>query len=42
MTLAEKIAVLRGARELSQGDLAEALYVSRQSLSKWETGDSIT
>lgn len=41
MTLAEKIAALRGARELSQGDLAEALDVSRQSVSKWETGQSV-
>ena len=41
MTLAEKIAALRGARELSQGDLAEELDVSRQSVSKWETGQSV-
>lgn len=41
MTLAEKIAALRRERELSQGDLAEALDVSRQSVSKWETGQSV-
>lgn len=41
MTLAEKIAALRGERNLSQGDLAEALDVSRQSVSKWETGQSV-
>lgn len=41
MTLAEKIAALRGERQLSQGDLAEKLDVSRQSVSKWETGQSV-
>ncbi len=42
MSLAEKIAALRGERKLSQGDLAEKLEVSRQSVSKWETGLSLT
>ena len=41
MTLAEKILALRTARDLSQGDLAERLEVSRQSVSKWETGQSV-
>lgn len=41
MTLAEKIAALRGERKLSQGDLAEKLDVSRQSVSKWETGQAV-
>ena len=41
MTLSEKILKLRTARNLSQGDLAEALDVSRQSVSKWETGQSV-
>ena len=41
MTLAEKILTLRTARDMSQGDLAEALEVSRQSVSKWETGQSV-
>lgn len=41
MTLSEKIAALRGERQLSQGDLAEKLDVSRQSVSKWETGQSV-
>ena len=40
MTLSEKILSLRTARGLSQGDLAEKLGVSRQSVSKWETGQS--
>lgn len=41
MTLAEKILHLRTAQNLSQGDLAECLDVSRQSVSKWETGQSV-
>lgn len=41
MTLSEKIVSLRTARKLSQQELAEVLEVSRQSVSKWETGQSI-
>ena len=41
MTLGEKICRLRKARGLSQGDLADALGVSRQSVSKWETDSSV-
>lgn len=41
MTLAEKILELRTTHDLSQGDLAERLEVSRQSVSKWETGQSV-
>lgn len=41
MTLAEKILHLRTVQNLSQGDLAERLEVSRQSVSKWETGQSV-
>ena len=41
MTLGEKISVLRTAQKLSQGNLAEKLGVSRQSISKWETDQSI-
>ncbi len=40
MTLGEHIQELRNARGLSQTDLAEAMDVSRQSVSKWETGTS--
>lgn len=40
MTLAEKILDLRTRRGMSQEDLAAALEVSRQSVSKWETGQS--
>ena len=41
MTLAERIFALRTQRELSQEELAEQLGVSRQSVSKWETGQSV-
>jgi len=41
MKLSEKIQTLRTAREWSQGELAERLEVSRQSVSKWETGQSV-
>lgn len=38
MTLGEKISVLRTNLQLSQEQLAERLQVSRQSVSKWESG----
>lgn len=41
MTLGEQIHQLRTARGLSQGDVADALDVSRQSVSKWETDSSV-
>ena len=41
MTLGERIYKLRTEKEMSQGDLANALEVSRQSISKWETNGSI-
>lgn len=41
MELGERITVLRRQRGMSQGDLAEALGVSRQSVSKWETAVSV-
>lgn len=41
MNLSEKIITLRTNHNMSQGDLAEKLNVSRQSVSKWETGASI-
>ena len=40
MTLGEKIYELRNQHNLSQGDLANKLNVSRQSISKWENGNS--
>lgn len=41
MDLGGTIYRLRTEHNLSQGDLAEALGVSRQSVSKWETGGSV-
>lgn len=41
MILADKILDLRTGLGLSQGELAEKLEVSRQSVSKWETGQSV-
>ena len=41
MDLGEKIYKLRTERNLSQTELADALEVSRQSISKWETGSSV-
>ena len=41
MTLGEKILKLRSTHKMSQGDLAEKLNVSRQSISKWETNQSV-
>lgn len=41
MTLGQNIARLRAERRLSQGELADALEVSRQSISKWETDASV-
>ena len=41
MDLGGTIYRLRTEHNLSQGDLAEALGVSRQSVSKWETGGSL-
>ena len=41
MELSERIYSLRAKKGMSQGDLAEALDVSRQSISKWETGSSV-
>lgn len=41
MNLGERICRLRNERNMSQGDLADALEVSRQSISKWETHGSV-
>lgn len=40
MTLGERIQQLRKAQGLSQEGLGEAIGVSRQAVSKWETGVS--
>lgn len=41
MNLGEKIFTLRTQNNMSQSDLADILDVSRQSISKWETGTSV-
>lgn len=41
MTLSEKILMLRKQKGWSQEELAEQLGVSRQSVSKWESGGSL-
>lgn len=41
MDISEKILKLRKANNISQENLAEQLNVSRQSISKWETGQSV-
>ncbi len=41
MTIGQKIAVLRTAMQISQEQLAERLEVSRQSVSKWESDQSV-
>ena len=41
MILADKIVMLRKKNGWSQEELAEKMNVSRQSVSKWESGDSL-
>lgn len=41
MKLNEKIVFLRKEKNMSQVDLADALGISRQTVSKWENGDSL-
>ncbi|HFU3967294.1 TPA: helix-turn-helix domain-containing protein [Streptococcus suis] len=38
--LAQQIRVLRTAKNLSQDELTEKLYISRQAVSKWENGEA--
>lgn len=40
MTIGERITQLRAAQNMSQNQLAKAMDVSRQAVSKWETGQS--
>lgn len=41
MAFADTLQQLRKNKGLSQEDIAERCNVSRQSVSKWETGDSL-
>ena len=41
MIFSEKLLTLRKAKGITQEQLAEKLDVSRQSISKWESGQSI-
>lgn len=42
MILSEKIVQLRKKNGWSQEELAEKLNISRQSVSKWESGGSLS
>lgn len=42
MKLNEKIIQLRKSKGMSQVDLADALNLSRQTISKWENGVSLS
>lgn len=41
MKVAERIQALRKAKGISQEELADKLGVSRQAVSKWESGQSV-
>lgn len=41
MELNEKLVILRKKKGLSQAELAEAIKVSRQAISRWEVGTAI-
>lgn len=41
MKLEERLIQLRKANSLSQGDLAKMVQVSRQTISRWETGVAV-
>jgi transcriptional regulator with XRE-family HTH domain len=41
MNFAEKLKTLRKQKGISQEQLAEKIYVSRQAITKWESGNGI-
>ena len=41
MEIGERLQQLRKEKGISQEKLAEQLHVTRQAISKWETGDSL-
>ena len=41
MSIGERISTLRKERNISQGQLAEAVGVTRQAVSKWENDLSV-
>lgn len=41
MKLEDRLAALRQEKELSQTDVAEALDISRQAISRWESGAAV-
>ena len=41
MSIGERIAELRKVQNISQGQLASALDISRQAVSKWENDQSV-
>lgn len=41
VNVGNKISELRKENQLTQDDLAEKLFITRQALSKWERGDSV-
>ena len=41
MSVGDRISQLRGSKNLSQNQLAKLMEVSRQAVSKWETGQSV-
>ena len=40
MSVGERIATLRKSRDMSQGQLASLIGISRQAISKWENGQT--
>ena len=41
MTLSEKLQALRQEAKMTQEDVADVCGVSRQTVTKWEAGDSL-